>query len=62
MQARNKLVHSGVFEQTYESVLKKLYVVEYMLHRFDYCLGFDMAISYAERIKKRVDTKHGDDV
>ncbi|UHG93188.1 hypothetical protein [Spirosoma oryzicola] len=55
MESRNTLVHEGKFEESDQTVIKKLCMVEYMLHRFDYCLGLDRALLYVEKAKYRMD-------
>ena len=51
MESRNKVIHRGSFEEDSGTVTKKLYMVEYMLHRFDYSTGLEGARLYAEKAK-----------
>ena len=57
MEARNRLIHTGQLALTYGSVARKIHLVEYILHRMDYCTGLDRAELYAKRWRGRVDVQ-----
>ncbi len=58
MEERNKLIHTGKLTLSFGSVAKKIHLVEYILHRLDYCTGLDRAELYAKRWRERVDVKN----